>query len=203
VNFFSLAFDFKKNRYGLLGGDKIWRLLNDIFGDRTFGDVPAELYIGATDFSNGERVILNSGKICDAVRASISVPMVFEPFYHAQLKRWLVDGGLTQNFPLDLAMERYRGARILAVDVATHLSPRVDFSEKRRFWRASRLSGLNESLQRTIRIFLLNQQAHFKSDPRVTKIVPDLEGFTAFDALRLEQIVQAGENAASQSGIMV
>jgi NTE family protein len=195
VSFFSLAFDFRKTFYALLRGDKVKEFLDRVFEGRTFADLGCKLLIGATDFSTGERVIITKGKIADAVRASISVPMIFEPFFHPDEKRWLVDGGLSQNFPLDLAVTYYQGSRIFAVDAATSFVRDMAFDQRRRKGRAK---NLLQTAQRTIHIILLNQQSQFAQDQRVTEVRPHLEEYSAVDVFRLDQIVQRGEEAARE-----
>jgi len=196
VSFFSLAFDFKRTLYGLVAGDKIKDLLEDIFAARTFDNLAVRLAVGATDFQTGEQVMIRRGRLADAVRASISVPVVFEPFYHPEERRWLVDGGLSQNFPLDAAAAEYPGERIIAVDVASRLEPDFDFADARRLGRAKRMAAV---AQRTVRVFLLNQQRGFPADPRVLRIDPPLDGFTAVDAFKLDQIREIGERAAREA----
>ncbi len=194
VNFFTLAFDFRKAQFALLRGDKVKRLVDSVLGETTFADLPLPLLIGATDFATGERVVLTQGKVADAVRASISVPLVFEPFFHPGEKRWLVDGGLSQNLPLDLALKSYHGGKIVAVDVATSMDSLVDFGSAPNKIRAK---NMLETLQRTLHIMLLNQQAHFPEDSRVIAIRPHLEQYSAIDVFRLEEIMRRGEEAAA------
>ena len=51
-----------------------------------------------TDISTGQAVVLDSGEIVSAVRASMAIPSVFTAVdYHGRL---LVDGGIVRNFPV-------------------------------------------------------------------------------------------------------
>lgn len=199
LSFFSLAFDFNKTQFALLRGDKVKKLIDKILGDIKFSDLPVQLVIGATDFSNGQRVIVREGRIADAVRASISVPVLFEPYYHPLLKRWLVDGGLTQNFPLDLAVKEYLGSKIFAIDVATSFPVDFDFSKRN---HRSRTKTLLETFQRTLHIMLLNQQAAFVDDARVLRIIPNLHEFAATDVFRLAEIYERGKIAAEKMDLL-
>jgi NTE family protein len=196
VSFFSLAFDFRKAQFALLRGDKVKSLVDSALGEITFADVPVRLLIGATDFSTGERVALSSGRIADAVRASISVPVVFEPFFHPGERRWLVDGGLSQNLPLDWALRDYLGDTIFAVDVATSFATDTGFGSTQRKGRAK---NMLDTAQRTLHIVLLNQQAHIPHDPRVTAIRPHLEEYSAVDVFKLDEIRLRGEEAAARA----
>jgi NTE family protein len=69
----------------------------------------------ATDLNSGTRVVLDRGSVAKAVRASSAIPGVFEPVnYQGEL---LVDGGVIDNIPIDVAREK--GADIvIAVDIS-------------------------------------------------------------------------------------
>ncbi len=70
----------------------------------------------ATDLETGQKVVLKSGNILPALRASMSTPGLFAP---ARVKnRWLVDGGLVDPVPVSVA--RAMGADIvIAVDLSS------------------------------------------------------------------------------------
>ncbi len=190
---FQIAFDFAKGDYGLLRGEKILKVLKEFLNNKTFEDIQDKtLQLGATDFSTGERVILGSGPLAESIRASLSVPLVFEPYELGG--RWLVDGGLSQNFPLDLAIEEYTGDTIIAIDVGTSFEHNKNFSESEFFGKAKKVRKM---LERTFRIFYLHQQK-FDPDPRVQIIRPDLTEFTTLNIYKLSQIEAAGEEAAKQ-----
>ena len=69
----------------------------------------------ATDLKSGETVVIAEGDLARAARASMAVPGFFAPVH------WdgtvLVDGGITNNLPTDVARE-LGAARIIAVDVS-------------------------------------------------------------------------------------
>lgn len=188
-NLFGLLFDFSPRNFGFFSGEKVYKILEEIFEEKTFEDLKYPLYIGATDFSTGQRITLTSGRIVEAVRASLSVPVLFEPFWHQEEKKWLVDGGLSQNFPVDTAIEQYKGDLILAIDVGSDIDTQEDFSKKK--W-TQKGKNLTESLIRTIRIFYKNQQT-FLSDSRVKVIRPELSHYSAADVLKIKQIYSQGQ----------
>ncbi|MCK0115044.1 patatin-like phospholipase family protein [Gelidibacter sp. F63206] len=66
-----------------------------------FDDLPIPFRAVATDIINGEEVILDQGSLAMAMRASMSIPGVFSPVRHQNML--LVDGGLLNNFPADIA----------------------------------------------------------------------------------------------------
>lgn len=73
----------------------------------------------ATDLNRGTRVILDHGPVAKAVRASSSIPGVFQPVdYNGRL---LVDGGVIENIPISVAKEK--GADIIiAVDISENVT---------------------------------------------------------------------------------
>jgi len=74
----------------------------------------------ATDLISGTRVVLDRGDLTEALRASVTVPLLFSPVQRDSVM--LLDGGLTSNIPADVA--RQWGADIVvAVDVTSPLRP--------------------------------------------------------------------------------
>ncbi|MNQ01619.1 NTE family protein RssA [compost metagenome] len=74
----------------------------------------------ATDIVNGKEVILSSGSLNVAMRASMSIPGVFQPVPYE--KTLLVDGGVLNNFPTDVAQNM--GADIIiGSDVGGGMAP--------------------------------------------------------------------------------
>jgi NTE family protein len=79
----------------------------------------------AADIETGDQVILQSGDLAQAIRASMSIPGVFAPVEIGG--RMLVDGGIANNLPADIA--RQMGADIIiAVDIGTPLRSRENLS---------------------------------------------------------------------------
>jgi NTE family protein len=101
---------------GLISGKKIEEMLNDLaLKDKTFDDLKIPFAAVATDVESGAEVILNQGKVMDAVRASISIPGVFTPVKYQDY--YLVDGGVVDLVPVDVA-EKMGADIIIAVSLA-------------------------------------------------------------------------------------
>ncbi len=190
LNFFKLAFDFTSSNFGVLRGEKVYKTLEEVFEKKTFADLPDGniLKIYATDFSTGKQVEISSGCIAKAVMASLSVPVLFEPLLHDG--KWLVDGGLSSNFPVEETMVQYSGDKIVGIDVVTALDEGKDFSEKK-FW-FGKTRGTNDILDRTFRIMFRNQQRFDENDERLEIYRPDLVGFKSFDIFKLKDIEKVG-----------
>src|SRR4030042_2474090 len=83
---------------GFIKGRKIKNLLSSFLGGNTkFTDLIIPFACVATDIDTGEEVVINSGSVSDALRASISVPGIFTVVKREG--RYLVDGGLTHPGP--------------------------------------------------------------------------------------------------------
>ena len=102
---------FKKG--GVIKGDKIVEFLREIIGVETFEELQIPLTIVATDFHTGEEVVFESGPLMPAVRASMSLPGLFEPVRHEG--RMLIDGGVVNPVPHDLLLDM---EFVIAVDVS-------------------------------------------------------------------------------------
>ena len=88
--------------------------LRERLGDRSIQDLTMGYAAVATDLDTGEEVVLDQGLLSEVVRASISVPGLLAPSYHAG--RFLVDGGAVNPVPFDVARRRF-GGPVLAVGV--------------------------------------------------------------------------------------
>jgi len=101
---------------GLFQHAKLSAFLSDLLGgeDITFADLNVPLTVVATDVESGELVLLDRGPLIPALLATSAFPIVFAPVRHQG--RWLVDGGVLNNFPIDVV--RHMGAdRVLGVTV--------------------------------------------------------------------------------------
>lgn len=103
-----------------VGGRRIYNFMADLLGeDLTFADLRLPLSMVSVDIRTGREVTLQGGLVIDAVRATISVPGIFQPVDLGDYR--LVDGGVLDNVPVDVA--RTMGAtRTIAVDVLPSFS---------------------------------------------------------------------------------
>ena len=85
-------------RTGFIKGDRIMGVLRDLIGDCNIRDLPIAYTAVATDLDTGKEVWLREGKLFDAIRASISTPLVFTPSQHNG--RRLLDGALVNPIPI-------------------------------------------------------------------------------------------------------
>lgn len=96
-------------RTGLIRGNGILNFLKSHLGDRDFKDLMLPFSCVATDIQTGKEIVMDQGNVAEAVRASLSLPFFFQPFYRDG--RYLVDGGLVNPVPTSIVVEK--GANIL------------------------------------------------------------------------------------------
>lgn len=94
---------------GFIHGEKIKELLCSIIGDIEFKDLKIPLRVIATDVITGKEVVIYSGSVAEAVRASISIPVIFTPVKFGN--KFLVDGGVVNPVPVNIA--RNMGAEFI------------------------------------------------------------------------------------------
>ncbi len=85
---------------GVIRGKKIEQLLYHWLGDVTFSKTKLPLAVLATDLISGKTIVLNEGPIVPAVRASMAIPLMFQPVTYRHYL--LVDGGVTNPVPDDV-----------------------------------------------------------------------------------------------------
>jgi NTE family protein len=104
-------------RAGLFKGDRLMAVLRKLIGDCSIQELPMPFTAVATELESGQEVWLREGRLFDAIRASIAVPLLFTPFEHSG--RRLVDGGLVNPIPVDAISEE-----VTDLTVAVNLSAR-------------------------------------------------------------------------------
>ncbi|MBY7994502.1 patatin-like phospholipase family protein [Vibrio fluvialis] len=114
---------------GVVQGQNMLRILRETSGNlmpfNSFDDLVVPYRAVATDIIKLEPVVLDKGYLVDAMMASMSVPGALPPYEIDG--RWLVDGGVTNNMPVDVA--RQMGADVvIAVDISTDYKSQEAFT---------------------------------------------------------------------------
>ncbi len=117
-------FPIRFNKRGLINGKAILAYLGQYLADKKIEDLPIKYAAVATDIEEHKELIIDRGDLLPAVRAAISIPVVFIP-YHYQ-GRVLVDGGFVNPVPIDIAA-RLGAKRIIAVNVLRYVTYGSEF----------------------------------------------------------------------------
>ena len=136
------------SRSGLTDGRRLLEETARLLGVREFRELELPFRAVATDLETGAEVVMDSGELPQALRASISIPGLFSPVWTG--RRLLVDGGLVNPVPVNVA--RAMGAQVvISVDVAHEIRPEPKAVEpprrlpaRRRPWRLPQESGGEE-----------------------------------------------------------
>lgn len=165
---------------GFIKGEKLQNYINRKVGNRPMQQFPIKFAAVATDFESGKPVVFNVGNAGQAVRASASIPNVFQPVVIGNRK--YVDGGLSQPVPVSAAKKM--GANfIIAVDISARPAKNVS-------------QGMFSYLDQTINVMsqtALRQelgQANVVIKPQVL----ELGSVGGFD--QKQRAIQLGEQAA-------
>lgn len=172
---------------GLVQGQKLEQLLRTatlpVAEVQNFDRLPIPFRATATDLETGAAVLMDSGDLVTAMRASMSAPGVFSPA--PRDGHLLVDGGITENLPI--AAARQMGVDVLiVVDVSFPLYSRDELR--------SPLEVTNQAFAIMIRRHTQEQRAQLGA--RDIVIDPPLGRIASADFTRVPQTLRAGEQAA-------
>ncbi len=153
------------------------------YGERTeFNNLPIPLRCVATNLDTAQTVTFTRGSLPDAVRASLSLPGIFQPFHLDGAD--FVDGGVLDNLPTD-TMRNMHADVVLAVSL-----PLIPVAN-------GGLSSLLGILQRSFSVSIEGAERRERSLADVV-IMPDLDGFSQTDYLKTIPLAKRGYEAAER-----
>ncbi len=171
---------------GVIQGQNLSLLLESLLAHssdiRDFDKLPIPFRAVATDIVNGQKVVFRKGHLPQVIRASMSLPAVFAPVeINGQL---LVDGGMVDNVPVDVAREMGVD-RVIVVDIGTPLRGRKQLNTV--------FDILNQSITLMTRSNSEVQLASLQPDDVL--IQPSLASFGVTDFGHSQEIIDAGYRA--------
>lgn len=111
------------SKSGFINGENIKEFLSQLIKKEKIEDLNITYAAVAIDILSGNEAVFRSGSLIEAVRASISIPVLFTPVCYE--KKFLVDGGLLNPVPVDVA-EQMGADFIIAVNVI----PKPEYAKK-------------------------------------------------------------------------
>ncbi|MBO3277208.1 patatin-like phospholipase family protein [Pseudomonas schmalbachii] len=163
------------------------RLLVHTSDTRDFDKLAIPFRAVATDISSGDKVVFDHGHLPQAIRASMSIPAVFAPVEVGG--RLLVDGGMVDNIPIDVA-RRMGVDVVIAVDIGSPLQDRKSLHTV--------LDVMNQSITLMTRSNSEAQLATLKNTDVL--IQPPLSAYGSTDFDKIEQLIDAGYRATTVLG---
>lgn len=194
----------------IMTSGKVTALLQELFGDRQIEDLWRPFFCVSTNLSIAEPVVHDRGLLWRAVRASIALPGIFSPIL-SEHNEILVDGGVMNNFPVDIMAQQASFGLLIGSNVSPHAeqpSPYsfgdsvsgwdILFSKVNPFGPTRRAPSLIGTLLRTMEV---NSLYHRKAAQELADIViePDVAEFGIMDFGDYEAIIARGYEAAEQT----
>jgi NTE family protein len=165
---------------GIIRGEALQNYVNTALGNRPIEKLRRTLGVVATDLQSGEKMVFRSGNVGLAVRASSSVPGIFQPVRVGN--REYVDGGLASPVPAEVAREM--GADVvIAVDISSKPA-------------GAKLSGIIDVLLQTFTIMGANL-ARWELTQADVVIRPNVGGISGTDFESKHLAILEGEKAAT------
>ncbi len=174
--------DFAFSAEGLVKGNRVIRALKELVADVRIEELPVPFAAVAADLITGREVVFERGGLYNAIRASISIPSVFQPVRSGDMV--LVDGGTVNPVPIN-RVRRTSGDRLIAVDVSGPFAA----TERPALNYYKLLSSASEIMQQ--RIAQLMYRLH---RPDLSVEIP-ADSFGVFEFYRAAEIVETGRQA--------
>ncbi|MCX5778902.1 MAG: patatin-like phospholipase family protein [Elusimicrobia bacterium] len=163
----------------LLSTQALEDFMNAAIEHKRFDQLNIPFVCVAADIMTGERIILREGDVGLAARASATIPGIFDPVEYRH--RFLIDGGLVDNLPTDIA-------KLSDADVTIAVSVTSDFSK-------NRISNVFMMLIQSLYIqgkLLENEKLQLAD----IVIRPNVQDITVVDLNRSRECIDAGVLAA-------
>ena len=113
LDVFSLM-DFTFSSRGFIRGEKVYNALKKVVKDRQIEDLPIPFSCNAVDYKTGKEYVFREGSLFAAIRASGSIPTVFQPARHSRQE--FIDGGVLNPIPISL-ITNHENRTLVVVEV--------------------------------------------------------------------------------------
>lgn len=165
------------SKFGLFSNQKMHDFVQETIGDVTFEESDIPMAFVATNITTGKKVVLNQGKVAEAVMASSCIPGVFHPVEINDTL--LVDGGIVENVPIS-PLQEMGADYIIAIDLNTNHTYQQP-------------KNLIDVLLNTFH-FTLSNATKLQIENADVLIQPDLSDFSRVDVKHAEDLIKAGYN---------
>ncbi len=191
----------------VMASRKVTEALQQLYGERHIEDLWRPFYCVSTNLSTAAPVVHERGLLWRAVRASTALPGVFSPILNER-NELLVDGGVMNNFPVDIMATRLDCGLLIGVNVSPHIqdTSHYDFGESVSGWEVlfSRANPFATSRDVPslagimLRTMEVNSLYHRIAAERLADIIiePDVRDVGALDFTAYETLIERGYTAA-------
>ena len=149
-----------------------------VISKNNFDSLFVPLRVIAADIFTQSEVVLSKGSLSDALRATQTVPFFYNPIRVDG--KYLFDGGVYNNFPVDIMQREFNPDVIIGVNVSSKIYEEYPYENDEKL------------ISRSLLLLLLD-----KSDPSLITekgiyIQPNVRGFTSFDFDRAKSLIDSG-----------
>ena len=189
----------------LLKGERTSRAIREQMDGWAVEDLWLPYFCVSTNLTQGRAQVHRRGDLATAVRASVAIPGAFPPVPLGD--DLLVDGGVTNNLPVDVLRRIYPTAEVVAVESAPAKGPRAkaDFGLSVSGWQALRASvgrdkrypGMMAVLMRSMITGSLDQRDAVVASGAIDLLLDlDIRGVGVLDFERVREVAQMGYEQA-------
>ena len=212
--------DFTLSMHGIIKADRVLKVMQKFIPDQKIEDLPIKFTAVATDLKKGEEVVINEGSLFEAIRASISIPLVLTPVQKNDTL--FVDGGVLNPLPVNRVFRRPDDI-LIAVNVNAQIpyqKPTVDDPEWGYFDQltSGKLSVFQKKLAKLVPVNKKENSGYFNLISKTTGLMlsqismltleknpPDLlieisrHSCGVFDFYKAAELIELGKNATMES----
>lgn len=188
----------------LLGLEGVAEVLLELIGEKYFEELPIPLAVTAVDLNTGQEIVLHSGRVLDAVLATIALPGIFPPRQIGE--HVLIDGGVSNPVPVGVARWLRPGLPVIASVLSappmaekplpvTNLLPPLPVLERLSQFRLARaLNVFTQAMNINGRVLT---ELRLDIDKPDAIVRPDVDHIGLLDPIDVEDFLARGEAAAA------
>jgi len=144
--------DFSFGKTGLIQGDKVFQIIEEMIGDVLIEDLPIAFTAVATDIMAQKEIWIQKGSLLDAVRASVAIPTALTPKKIGG--RSLIDGGVLNPLPIAPTMSDNTDLTIaVKLNAIVHKTYNIDLPQKAREQESSMQNIFEEMSDKALALF--------------------------------------------------
>lgn len=138
----------------------------------------------AADIFTQQTMVLKSGRLNEAIRATLSVPFFFRPLRFE--KKYLFDGGIYNNFPVSIARSEFKPDVIIGVNVSTKIFDEYPYDEDQ------------ELIEQSLLSMLLDKPDLKSLTEKDIYLAPDVKSYSVINFEPVAALIDSGYTEASR-----
>ena len=146
--------------------------------DNNFDSLFVPLRVVAADIFTQSEVVISKGLLSDALRATQTVPFFYNPIRVDG--KYLFDGGVYNNFPVDIAAREFNPDVIIGVNVSSQVFDEYPYDND------------DKLISRSLLLLLLDKSDPSQLSEHGVYIQPNVKSYTAFDFNRARSLIDSG-----------